>query len=86
MSSIISNTKVNMILQFKENISQLISCNAYPLVILAFKPFNELGLVAYTIVFACPYKKNLVKSNLANVEAMGIKVILKKNENIFLLI
>ena len=27
------------------------------LVILAFKFSNELGLVAYTIVFTCPHKK-----------------------------
>ena len=39
------------------------------LVILAFKSFNELGLVAYTIVFTCPHKKNLMKSNLANMKA-----------------
>ena len=39
------------------------------LVILAFKSSNEQGLVAYTIVFTCPYKKNVMESNLANVEA-----------------
>ena len=42
------------------------------LVILVFKSFNELGLVAYTTVFTCPHKKNLMESNLANVEANGM--------------
>ena len=59
------------------------------LLILAFKSCNELDLVAYTIVFTCFHKKNLMESNLANVEAnvkaMGIKVILKKMKLFFYL-
>ena len=55
------------------------------LVILAFKFSNELGLVAYTIVFKYPRKKNLIGSNLANVESMGIKAILKKMKLFFYL-
>ena len=60
MSSIINNTKGNTILQFTENICQLIYSNLMPkitLVILACKSSNELGLVAYTIVFTCAHKK-----------------------------
>ena len=37
-------------------------------VILAFKSSNELDLVAYTIVFTYPHKKNLMELNRANVE------------------
>ena len=52
-----------MILQFMENICQLIySMPEITLVVLAFKSFNKLGLVAYTIVFTYPRQKKCNES------------------------
>lgn len=58
MSSIISTTKGDTILQFTENIYQLIYINC------SFKSSNRLGLVAHTIIFPCHHRKksNEVKS------------------------
>ena len=81
MSSIVSNAKGNTISQFTGNLCQLIYSNTRNHLILTFKSCNELGLVAYTIVFTFLHKKsNKVKSGKCGGQENGPPLSIKFEE------